>query len=78
MAGFNFRKLHSEVEQYQVKISNRFAVLENYDVVDVIRRAWESVTDNINASATDSLDYYELEQHKPWLGDECSELLDQI
>jgi len=59
-------------EQYQVKISNMFAVLGNSDdnVVD-ISRAWENIKENMKASATDSLGYYELKQHIPWLDEEC-------
>jgi hypothetical protein len=42
-------------EQYQVKISNRFAPLENlYDDV-----AWESIRENIIASTAENLGYYE-------------------
>jgi hypothetical protein len=57
---FNLEKL-SDVEvkkQYQVKISNRFAALENLDDGDGggggdddvdINRGWESITENIKA-----------------------------
>jgi hypothetical protein len=38
---------------------------------------WEMIRENINISAKDSLGYYELEQHKPWFDEGCSELLDQ-
>jgi hypothetical protein len=31
----------------------------------------------MKASATKSLDYYELKQHEPWFDDECSQLLAQ-
>jgi hypothetical protein len=37
--------------------------LENLDDDDDIHRAWKSITENINASETDSLRYYELKQH---------------
>jgi hypothetical protein len=40
------------------------------DDVDIIR-AWGSIRDNIKASATGRLGYYELKQHKPWFKD-CS------
>jgi hypothetical protein len=42
---FNLRKL-SELEvrkQYQIKISNRFAALENLSISEDINRAWENV-----------------------------------
>jgi hypothetical protein len=50
MERFNFKKLNDVKlnEQYQVKISNRFAALKNWVVVVVvdgdvgINRAWES------------------------------------
>jgi hypothetical protein len=42
---FNLKKL-SELEvrkQYQLKISNRFAALENLNVSEDINRAWENI-----------------------------------
>jgi hypothetical protein len=59
-------------EQYQVKISNRFAALKNfyyyyyyyYYYVD-FNRAWESIRERMEASATETLGYYEIKQHKP-------------
>jgi hypothetical protein len=48
-------------KQNQIKISNMFAVVENlYEDVDN-NRAWESIRQNIKASATESLGYYEFE-----------------
>jgi hypothetical protein len=35
------------------------------DDVD-ISRAWESIRENMNASAAKGLGYCELKQHKPW------------
>jgi hypothetical protein len=74
---FNLKKLNDvEVKEwYQVKITDRFAALKNFDggggssndddddddgynYVDM-NRDWESVRENIKASATDSLGYYE-------------------
>jgi L-lysine 2,3-aminomutase len=58
MEKFNLKKLHDvEVkEQYQFKISSRFAALENLDDDDVnIKRAWVSVREEtIKASAKES------------------------
>jgi hypothetical protein len=42
-----------------------------------ISRAWESNTKKIKTSATESLGYYELKQHKPQFDEECSKLLHQ-
>jgi hypothetical protein len=79
MKVFNLKKLnYVEVkEQYQVKISNRFPTLENFDDYDndndddndddyvEINRVWESITAKIKASATESLKFYEMKHHKP-------------
>jgi hypothetical protein len=49
---FNLKKL-SELEvrkEYQLKISNRFAALENLDVSEDINRAWENIKENIKES----------------------------
>jgi len=67
MEGVNLRKLNDVKvkEQYQVKPSNRFAAFENFDDDDVvINKAWESITENMKASATDNLGYV-LKQQKP-------------
>jgi hypothetical protein len=75
---FDLRKLNdAEVkEQYQVKITNRFATLENfYDNVDM-NRAWENIRENIKTSAKELRDY-ELQQHKPYFDYECSKLIDR-
>ena len=50
---FNFGKI-SEVEvrkQYKIKISNRFAALENLSDSEDINRAWENIKENIKTSA---------------------------
>jgi hypothetical protein len=64
-------------DQYQVKVSNRFTALENLDDNVDINRTWENIRDNIKISAIESLDHYELKQHKPWFDEECSKLLDR-
>jgi hypothetical protein len=63
---FSLRKLRElEVrKQYQIKISNMFAALENPSDNKGINRAWENVKENIK---TESLGLCELKQHKPWL-----------
>jgi hypothetical protein len=63
-------------EQYELKISNRFTGLENLDDYANSNRAWETVRQNINISAKESLGCYEL-KHKTWCDEGCSELLDQ-
>jgi hypothetical protein len=75
MQRFDLRKLnYAEVkEQYQVKITNRFATLKNCDDNVDMNTAWE----NIKTSVKDCLGHYELQQHKPWFDDECSKLIDR-
>jgi hypothetical protein len=65
----NLKKL-SELEvrkQYQIKISNRSADLENLNVSEDINRAWENIKESTKISAKESLGLYERKQHKPCL-----------
>jgi len=50
---FNFRKLNElEVrKQYQIKISNSFAALENLNVGEDINMVWENMKENIKTLA---------------------------
>jgi hypothetical protein len=76
---FNLRKL-TELEvgkKYQIKISSKFATLENVNANKDINRAWENIKKNIKSSAKDSLGLYELKQHKPWFDEESLQFLDQ-
>jgi hypothetical protein len=79
MHRLDLRKLNdAEVkEQYQVKITNRFAALENCDDTVDMNKAWENIRENIKASAKESLGHYELQQRKSWFDDECSKLIDR-
>jgi hypothetical protein len=54
------------VEQYRLKVSNRFAALDDLNAEVEINSAWEIVRKNINISAKESLGYYEFKKHKPW------------
>jgi hypothetical protein len=40
--------------------------LEDLDVEVDINSAWETVRENINTSAEESLRHYELKKHKKW------------
>jgi hypothetical protein len=63
---FNLKKL-SELEarkQYQLKISNMFAALENLNVSEDMNRAWENIKENIKISAQECLGLHERKQHK--------------
>jgi hypothetical protein len=76
---FNLKKL-SEVEarkQYQLKISNRFAALENLNVSEDINRAWENIKQSMKISAQESLGLHERKQHKPWFDADCAQFLDK-
>jgi len=64
-------------KQYQIKISNRFAALENLNNSKVINGVWENIQKNIKTSAKDSLGLYELKKHKTWFDEECLHFLDQ-
>jgi hypothetical protein len=59
MERFNLKKLNDidVKEQYQVKVSKRFAAFKNLDDGDVdINRAWGSITEYIKDSDTECLD----------------------
>jgi hypothetical protein len=76
---FNLKKL-SQLEvrkQYQLKISNRCAALENLNVSEDINRAWENIKENIKISVQESLDLHERKQHKPWFDAGCAKFLDK-
>ena len=72
MERFNLRKLNElEVrKRYEIKISNRFAALENLSDSEDTNKAWENITENIKILAKVSLGLYEL-QHKAWFDEEC-------
>jgi len=50
---FNLRKLNEleATKKYQIKISNRFAALENLNDNDDINRAWENIKENMKTSS---------------------------
>jgi hypothetical protein len=78
MERFNLKKLNRVrgKEQYRVEVSNRFAALVDLDTEVEINSDLETITENINFSAKESLGYYELRKHKPWFDEGCSKLLD--
>ena len=57
-------------EKYQIKITNRFAALENLNVDEDVNRVWENIKENIKTSAKESLGLHEWKQHKPWFDKE--------
>jgi hypothetical protein len=77
MERFNLKKLNNveSKEQFCVEVSNRFAALEDLDTEVEINSAWETIRENINISAKESLGYFELKKHKPWFDKGCSKLL---
>jgi len=64
----NFRTL-CELEvrkQWQIKISNRLAALEDLNDSEDINRAWDNIKERITILDKESLGLCELKQHKPW------------
>jgi hypothetical protein len=53
---FNLKKLNDVEykEQFRVKVSNRFAALEDLDAEVEINSAWETIRENIKNSAKES------------------------
>jgi len=76
---FNLRKLNKLEfrKQYQIKISNSSAALENLSDSEDINMAWENIKENIRTSVIKSLSQYEMKRHKPWFDEESSPYLDQ-
>ena len=64
-------------KQYQIKISNRLAALENLSDSEGINRAWENIKENIKTLTKENLGLYKLKQQKPWFEEECLDFLDQ-
>jgi hypothetical protein len=79
MKRFNLKQLNEEEnkEQNQVTIKNKFAALENLDDDGDINRAWDTIRENIKVSAKESIGLCESKSHKPWLNEECLELVDR-
>jgi hypothetical protein len=79
MERFNLKKLNDVEgkEQFRVEVSNRFAALEDLDAEVEINSAWETIRENIQISAKESLGYFELKKYKQWFGEGCSKLLNQ-
>jgi hypothetical protein len=77
MERFNLNKLNDVEgkEQFRVEVSNRFAALEDLEAEVEINSALEMIRENIKISAKESLSYFELKKHNPWLDERCSELL---
>jgi hypothetical protein len=74
MEGFNLKKLNEagEKEKYRVEVSSRFATFEDLDFEVEINYAWETIRENIQISAKESLGYFEFKKHKPWFNKGCS------
>ena len=72
---FNLRKLSGLelVIKYQIKISVRYAALENLYDSEETNRAWENMKEDIKISAKETIDLYDGKQHKPWFDEECSQ-----
>ena len=76
---FNLRKLNEpEVrEQYRIKITNRFAVLENANDEGDVNTTWENIKENMRISAEKSLGLLELNQNKPCFDEEGLGFIDR-
>jgi hypothetical protein len=68
MERFNLKKLNEAEgkEQYRVKISNRLARFGKLNTGVIVKKARETIRDNIKISAQESLGYYELKKHETW------------
>ena len=67
---FNLRKLEFR-KQYQIKISKKFAALENLHDSKDINKDWKNIKEGYKISAKESPGLYKWKQHKPWFDKEC-------
>ena len=58
-------------KQYQIKIWNSFAALEDLNNSEDINGFWENIKENIETSSREILSLYELKQHESSFGEEC-------
>jgi hypothetical protein len=73
MERFSLKKLN-EVKgkkKYHTEVPNTFTVLEDLDTEVEINSAWEMIGASIKISVKESLGYFDLKKHKPWLNEEC-------
>jgi hypothetical protein len=56
-------------ESFTLKSQTELQLWKNFDDDDDINRAWENIIQTIWASATESLGYHKLKQHKPFKSD---------
>jgi hypothetical protein len=59
----------------RVEVSDRLPALEDLDAEMEINSSWETIRENINISAEESLGDYELKKHKLRVSEGCSKLL---
>jgi hypothetical protein len=67
MEGFylkKFKELEGR-EKHHIEAWNGFATLADLDTEVEMNSAWETIRENINISAKESLGYCELKEHKP-------------
>jgi hypothetical protein len=57
--------------EYQIRMSNRFATVENLNDSTDINSAWGNIEENVKSSAKNTLVLNGLKQHKPWFDEEC-------
>jgi hypothetical protein len=63
-------------EQYHIIIRKNFVPLEILEDNADMKRAWDSIRENIKILAHESLGYRESKHHKQSFDEKCSELVD--
>jgi glucose-6-phosphate 1-dehydrogenase len=54
-------------KEFQIKILNGFAALENRSVSEDVNKAWKVIKEIIESSSKESLCLHEYKQHNPWM-----------
>jgi hypothetical protein len=76
MERFNLKKLNEVKSNFVLRSQIGLQLWKIWTEVK-INSAWETIRENINISAKESLGYFKLKKHKPWFDEGCSKLLDQ-
>jgi hypothetical protein len=75
----NLKKLNEAKvkEEYEVALKNKSAALETLEDNGDISRARNTIIENIQISANESIGHCESKHHKPWFYEEFSKFVDR-
>jgi hypothetical protein len=76
MGRFNLKKLNEgDGKEQFCAVSNRFVALEDLDTELEINSASKTIRENIKISDKETLGYFELRKHKPWINEKMLKII---